>query len=441
MSVTVFGVEKKSPAERAGIKKGESLISVNGNEICDVLDYRFYQLESRLTLEVCDKNGKRRTVKVKKDEYEELGLNFETYLMDKQHSCKNKCIFCFVDQLPKGMRQSLYFKDDDTRLSFLFGNYVTLTNITEHEIERIIKLHISPINVSVHTTNPELRVKMMKNPQAANALEILKRFAKAGIAINCQLVLCPDINDGDELKRSLDDLSKLAPSLKSIALVPVGLTKHREKLFELSGYTKKSAQNVIDIADEYGERFLKEQGTRLVYCSDEFFIKAQKSLPDIEYYEDFCQLDNGVGLVKNMQDEIDFLIQDEKETQTELKISVATGVDAAPFIQTELEKLKSVFKGLEFEVFAVQNDFFGHSITVAGLVTAGDIINQLKNKGLGEYLLIPDVMLRHQKDRFLDDLTVEELSCSLGVPIEVSEASGNGLFDSIKKLICIKEGK
>jgi len=438
MSVSIFSVTKESPAERAGINAGEILVSINDNEICDVLDYRFWQLESRLTLKISSDKGER-TVKIKKDEYEELGLEFETYLMDKQHSCKNKCIFCFVDQLPKGMRQSLYFKDDDTRLSFLFGNYVTLTNISRHEIDRIIKMHISPINVSVHTTNPDLRVKMMANPDAAKALSILKEFADAGISINCQLVLCPGINDGDELKRSLSDLASLMPSVESIALVPVGLTKHREKLFPLMPYDEKTAKEVIEIANEFGERFLKEHKRRLVYCSDEFFLKAKLPLPDISYYEDFAQLDNGVGLIVNMQDEIDFLIEEEKGSDKSVKLSFATGVDAAPFVENELKKLKKVFTGLEFTVYPIQNDFFGHTITVAGLVTAGDIIAQLKEKNLGDALIVPDVMLRHEKDRFLDDLTLDDIKNALNVEVLASVASGEGLYNCVKNIILDKK--
>ncbi len=440
MSVCIFGVAEGSPAARAGIKKGEKVLSINGNAICDVLDFRFWQMDSRLTVTLEDENGKKRDVKIKKEEYEELGLEFETYLMDKQHACKNKCIFCFVDQLPKGMRESLYFKDDDTRLSFLFGNYVTLTNISEHEIERIIKMHISPINVSVHTTNPDLRIKMMANPNAAKALSILKRFADAGISINCQLVLCPEINDGKELERSLNDLAALRPSIESIALVPVGLTKYREKLFPLKPYTKEGAREVINIASKFGEKFLSEHGTRLVYCSDEFFIKAQLPLPEVSYYEDFAQLDNGVGLIRDMQSDIDFCIEDEESAlNAPITLSFATGVDAAPFVEAELNKIKSVFKGLEFTVYPILNDFFGHTITVAGLVTAGDIIKQLSGKSLGDVLVIPDVMLRHEKDKFLDDLSPADVEKALGVPLEISEASGYGLYNCVKNIILNKK--
>jgi len=435
VSVKILDIEKNSPAHKSKISAGETLISINGNEIFDVLDFRFYQIDKKLTLKIMSQDGKIREVKIKKGEYDEIGLVFETYLMDKQHSCKNKCIFCFVDQLPKGMRQSLYFKDDDSRLSFLFGNYVTLTNITEREIERIIRMHISPINVSVHTTNPDLRVKMMANPRAADVLSILKRFSDAGISINCQLVLCPEINDGKELERSLRDLSSLAPSLESIALVPVGLTAHREKLYPLKPYSKEMAREVIEIANKFGEEFLERFNTRLVYPSDEFFIKAKLPLPEVSYYEDFNQLDNGVGLIKNQEEQIDFCIEECEANEKSLKISVATGVDAAPFINEHLCKIKGVYKNLDFEVYPIINDFFGHSITVAGLVTAGDIIKQLKGKDLGSYLLIPDVMLRHEKDRFLDDLTVSDLENALKTDVICVKADGDGLFRAITTLI------
>ncbi len=436
MSVKIFDIVKGSPAQKAGIAAGETLISINGNKIADVLDFRFWQLNARLILKLEDKRGRERIVKIKKDEYDELGLLFETYLMDRQHSCKNKCIFCFVDQLPHGMRETPYFKDDDTRLSFLFGNYVTLTNITEHEIERIIKMHISPINVSVHTTNPELRVKMMANPNAGKALSILQRFAQAGISINCQLVLCPGINDGEELCRSLSDLSELCPALESIALVPVGLTCHRQGLYPLTPYTSKNAAAVIEIADRFGEQFLNAFGTRLVYCSDEFYIKANKALPEYSYYEDFPQLENGVGLIRSMEDEISCCLEDAlppKSNRT-MRFSIATGIDAAPFIKEQLERLKELFSGIDCSVYPIQNDHFGHTITVTGLITAGDIIAQLKGKELGDALILPDVMLRHEQDKFLDDLTVCDIENALNTKVIVSPANGEGLFKTVSEL-------
>lgn len=441
MSVKIFDVEKGSAADKKRIKSQEKLISINGNEIFDVLDYRFYQINTRLTLKIEKANGKLRTVKIKKDEYEELGLLFETYLMDKQHCCKNKCIFCFVDQLPCGMRESLYFKDDDSRLSFLFGNYVTLTNTSEHEIERIIKMHISPINVSVHTTNPDLRVKMMANPNAKNVLSILKRFADAGISINTQLVLCPDINDGAELERSLNDLSEFMPSLQSIALVPVGLTCHREGLYPLSPYNEEKARAVIEIANKFGEKFLKEHGTRLVYCSDEFFIKAKLPLPSYDYYEEFPQIENGVGLIRSFENELSLCKEDAEICNTKLRYSIATGVDAAPYIKEECEKLKSVFPNAEAQVYPIKNSFFGETITVTGLITAKDIINELENKDLGDALILPDVMLRHETDKFLDDKSVSDIEAALNTKVIIANASGDGLFSALQELTQEKEEK
>ena len=441
MSVTIFEIEKGSVADKKRIKQGEKLISINGNEIFDVLDYRFYQLSERLTLKIEKANGRVRTVKIKKDEYEELGLLFETYLMDKQHSCKNKCVFCFVDQLPKGMRESLYFKDDDSRLSFLFGNYVTLTNITEHEIERIIKMHISPINVSVHTTNPDLRVKMMANPNAKNVLSILKRFSDAGISINTQLVLCPDINDGIELERSLNDLEEFVPSLQSIALVPVGLTCHREGLYPLSPYNEEKAKAVIETANKFGEKFLKMHGSRLVYCSDEFFIKANLPLPDYDYYEEFPQIENGVGLIRSLENEVSLCIEDGEISNANIIYSIATGVDAAPYISEECEKLKASFPNSKALIYPIKNNFFGETITVTGLITARDIINELKDKELGDALILPDVMLRHETDKFLDDKTVSDIEAALNIRIIIASASGDGLFSAVQELTQEKEEK
>ena len=303
MAVTISGVRKHSPAYRHGIQAGERLLTLNGNEIMDVLDYRFYQLNTALVLELENNRGERRTVSLKKPEYEEIGLEFETYLMDRQHSCKNKCVFCFIDQLPKGLRKSLYFKDDDSRLSFLFGNYVTLTNLTEHEISRIIKMHISPMNISVHTTNPELRVKMMKNPRAGEALSIIRRFAQAGIKINCQIVLCPGYNDGEELKRTLSDLETMCPQVQAVAVVPVGITRYRQNLPEMRSFTRETAGEAIDLIESFGEKCLQKYGTRVAYPGDEFYLKAERPLPPAGFYEDFSMLENGVGLLPLLMDE------------------------------------------------------------------------------------------------------------------------------------------
>ncbi len=423
MSVIVKSVEKGSAAARAGMKSGDTLVSLNGASILDVLDYRFYQNDIKIEIKYINANGKEKVKTVKKAEEDELGLNFDTYLMDKQRSCKNKCIFCFIDQLPKGMRESLYFKDDDSRLSFLFGNYITLTNITEHEVERIIKMHISPVNISVHTTNPELRVKMMKNPNAGRALDIIKRFDEAGISMNCQLVLVPGYNDGQELVRSLDDLTALS-SVQSIAAVPVGLSRHREGLTPLDRFTKQTAEQVLDIMDKYRD-------TGRVFAADEFFLMAGREIPDTDYYGDFLQLENGVGIwaltKSDAQDALDSIAPPEKSRN----LSLVTGVSAYPLIRDIVDSATKKWHNLNCKVYEVKNDFFGHNITVAGLITGGDIINQLKGKDLGDELLIPDVMLRHENDKFLDDVTVEGLSKALDVKVTVLPTDGYELVSAL----------
>lgn len=431
MSVVVQSVLKGSKARKAGIKAGDMLISINGNEIMDVLDYRFYQKEERLTVEYLNAKGKIKKAKIKKNEDDELGLEFETYLMDKKQTCKNKCIFCFIDQLPKGLRETLYFKDDDSRLSFLFGNYITLTNITEHEIDRIIKMHISPINISVHTTDPELRVRMMKNKNAGSCLEIMHRFNKAGIKLNCQMVLCPGINDGEALKKTLEDLISLE-NAECIAAVPVGLTCHREGLEPLKPFDKESALGVIEIIDSFGERCIEKYGSRRVFAADEFYIKAGKPLPDAEYYDDFLQLENGVGLVPLLLDETDSAIEncDVKLIQKR-KITIATGEAAYPFITQIVDRCKEKWDNLECSVKAIKNDFFGHSITVAGLVTATDIIKQLQGEELGDELLIPSVMLRDGGDMFLDSITLTELSQELSVKVTPVDNDGYVFLDKL----------
>lgn len=431
MSVIIKSVDSKSPADKAGLKEGYTLISINKNDIMDVLDYRFYQNNAKLKIEFIDDKGKIKHKRIKKQDYEELGLNFETYLMDKQHSCLNKCVFCFIDQLPKGMRDSLYFKDDDSRLSFLFGNYITLTNITEHEIERIIKMHISPINISVHTTNPELRVKMMKNKNAGKVLSVIKRFNDAGIKINCQLVLCPGYNDGEELKRTLSDLTELQ-NAECIAAVPVGLTKHRDGLADLVPFNPRTAAETIDIIDRYGEECIKKYGSRRIYASDEFYLLAKRQMPDADYYGEFLQLENGVGLwALLLKEATDAIAEEEYKLEQKRKISVVTGVAAYPLITEIVDKCKQKWDNLECKVYKIKNNFFGEKITVAGLVTATDIKEQLKGENLGEELLIPAVMLRKEGDMFLDSITLNELSRDLGVKITPVDNDGYSLIDAL----------
>ena len=431
MSVIIKSVERGSPAYKAGIKSGDNLVSMDGNEIMDVLDYRFYQDNERLTVEVIDSSGKTKTARIKKDEYEELGLEFETYLMDKKHSCRNKCVFCFIDQLPKGLRESLYFKDDDSRLSFLFGNYITLTNITEHEVERIIKMHISPINISVHTTNPDLRVKMMANKNAGKALQIIDRFNSAGIKLNCQLVLCPGYNGGEELERTLSDLSRLE-NAECIAAVPVGLTAYREGLAEIEPFNKQTAGAVLDIIDKYGDICLKKYGQRRIYGADEFYLLAEREIPEADYYGDFLQLENGVGLWSLLRSEaLDALNDCDYKLEDERSISLVTGEAAYPLIKMIAEKCMGKNPLLKARVFPIKNNFFGGKINVSGLVTATDIEAQLKNEDLGEELLIPSVMLRAEGDMFLDSVTVDELSKRLGVKITSVNNDGYELVDAI----------
>jgi len=431
MSVVIKSVLKGSPAYKKGLRDSDTLLSLNGNSILDVLDYRFYQNNSRVTVEYINSKGKVKTVKIKKDEDDELGLEFETYLMDKKHTCRNKCIFCFIDQLPKGLRDTLYFKDDDSRLSFLFGNYITLTNITEHEVERIINMHISPINISVHTTNPELRVKMMNNKNAGEVLSIMKRFNDAGIKLNCQLVLCPEVNDGKELERSLSDLLNLE-QVECIAAVPVGITRYRENLAELTPYNKERAAETLKILEHYGDLSVEKYGERRVYGADEFYILAEKDLPDAEYYGEFHQLENGVGLVPLLLSEVQNAIVDsDYNSEKERIISIATGEAAYPFITEMVDRISKKWDNIKCTVYPIKNDFFGGEINVSGLVTATDIKAQLKNKSLGEELLIPSVMLRDGGDMFLDSVTLEELSEELGIKITPVENDGYDFLDKI----------
>ncbi len=431
MPVQIVSVDPDSAAEKAGINPGESLVSINRHPVEDILDYQFYSTDKKLRLALVSQDGVQRVVTVKKGEYEPLGLEFSTYLIDRERSCKNKCIFCFIDQMPPGLRKSLYFKDDDARLSFLFGNYVTLTNMGQKDIDRIIKMHISPINISVHTTNPALRQKMMANPAAASSLRFLPRLAAAGITMNIQLVLCPGINDGTELVNTLNDLARLYPAVESIAAVPVGLTKYRDGLPEIAPYTPRQAGETVKIIEDFSEKFYKKKGVRLAYPSDEFYIKAGLSLPDADFYGDFNQLENGVGIVSLFRRQIRDAADSVPSRAVNREVSIATGEASAPFLKEETALLMKRYPGLVCRVYAVHNDFFGDQITVAGLVTARDLIAQLKSKPLGEVLLLPRVMLRAEKDRFLDDLTPSDVKNALGVDVKVVEVDGAEFLNDI----------
>lgn len=430
MAVKIFDVTTGSHADKAGIKKGETLLSINSNEIVDVLDYRFYQVNRKLTLEVEDENKNVRTIEMTKGEYEEIGLEFETYLMDKQHSCRNKCIFCFIDQLPKGMRESLYFKDDDSRLSFLFGNYITLTNITEHEIDRIIKMHISPINVSVHTTNPELRCKMMNNRFAGDTLKYLKRFADAGITLNCQIVSCPGINDGDELVRTLTDLENLGVNMT--AIVPVGLTRYRENLYPLVPYNKETAGQTIDIIEKMGDECVKKHGRRIFFPGDEFYLLAEREIPSPEFYEDFSALEDGIGMIAYLTDDVGWKL-DELDADESLchKVTIACGEGVFPYMKRIMSMINEKFPNITINTRAIKNNFFGGGVNVSGLVTGGDLIDQLRGDDLGDRLIIPSSMLRFENDLFLDDVSTDDVERELGVTLVPVNNNGNDLVEAV----------
>lgn len=432
MSVKVTSVKENSYGEKAGILKDDEITFINGREITDVLDYRFAIQSKKLSVTLIRGLVEIQVNIRKSSEFSDIGLDFETYLMDKQHSCRNKCIFCFVDQMPKGMRDTLYFKDDDSRLSFLFGNYITLTNLTEKEADRICEMHISPINISVHTMNPELRVKMMKNKNAGNSLEFIKKFHDAGILMNTQLVLCPGINDGEELRYSLSELAKYSPHINSIAAVPVGLTKYRENLEHLETYTKETANEVISIIDEFNAHYsFFNNGKILAYASDEFYLLAEKDFPNEAYYGEYSQLDNGVGMCTLLKSEFLNALDEAEAKEINREITLATGESAFALLCELTKKAEEKFKGLKVNVIKITNDFFGTTVTVAGLLTGQDLKEQLKGKNLGEELLIPRVSLRNEGDKFLDDLTLEELAEFLNIKVSPVENDGYKLLEKI----------
>ena len=431
MAVVIDSVAPRSKARWHGIKPGDKLLEINQNKINDVLDYRFYITDEKLELLLETKSGKKRTVKIRNRQGGEIGLSFATYLMDKQRRCANNCIFCFIDQLPKGLRESLYFKDDDSRLSFFFGNYITLTNLKQEDIDRIIKMHISPINISVHTTNPELRVKMMGNKRAGKVLDYIKQLADAGIELHTQLVLCPGYNDGEELTRTLNDLGKLYPSLKSIACVPVGISCHRDGLTRLTDYTKEQALDVISRIDIYNDEFLCYNKSNIAYASDEFYIKAGLQMPEASRYGDFDQLEDGVGLWTLLKDEFFEASKDFSFDSQGRKVTLATGVAAYPLIKELAIKAQEVCQNLTTNVIEVENKLFGNKINVAGLICGEDYYNALKGLDLGEELLIPAVSLRHEGDMFLDDVTLDELSQRLNIKVTPVKNDGYELLDKI----------
>lgn len=433
MAVLISSIKPHSPASRHFVKAGSKLISINGHEIRDVLDYQFYVDEDVLDIVLEKPNGKTKKIKLKNC-HGETGFEFETYLMDKQRRCANNCIFCFIDQMPKGMRESLYFKDDDARLSFLFGNYITLTNLGDKDIDRIIEMHISPVNISVHTMNPELREKMMGNNRAGKVLDYIKRLADAGIKLNTQLVLCPGYNDGDELTYSLEELGKLYPAVQSIAAVPVGLTCHRDGLANLNPFTKEQSSDVISRIDSYNSEFLCYNNANIAFAADEFYLNAGLELPDCERYGDFPQYENGVGMWSLLKKEFDEAINDLPEDYSlpnERKITMATGVAAYGLIKYISDKVQAKVKNLHINVVKIENKLFGERITVAGLLCGNDIADALSGTELLDEVLIPSVSLRREGDLFLDDMSVEELAERLNKKVTPVESDGYVLLQRI----------
>lgn len=427
--IRIISVSEDTPAKRAKIRSNDLLVKINGHPIKDVLDYMFYAAEEKLELELM-RESEIINVSIEKNEYDDLGLEFETFLMDSKQSCRNKCVFCFIDQMPPGMRETLYFKDDDARLSFLQGNYVTLTNLEQPDIDRIIKMKLN-INVSVHTTNPELRCKMMNNRFAGEKLKYIRQLADNGIKLNCQIVCCPGLNDGDELRRSLKDLGGLMPNITSMAVVPVGLTKYRKDLYPLECFTKDGAAETIRIIEEYQELFLKKFGTRTVFPSDEFFLTAELPLPEAEYYEDYPQYENGVGMLRSLIDEFENALEDAEWEGGERHVSIACGYAPYPVIKMLAGKAQAKFPHLKCSVCRIRNDFFGETITVTGLITAQDLIAQLKETELGDELLISSAMLRRDTQDFLDDLNLQDVENALNIKIRATDNDGYELLDAI----------
>ncbi len=424
MSAKVNNVLPGSLAQRHGIKSGDEIISINGKKIHDYLDYMFLSAGEKLNIDLKD-----RSIVIENEDFEPLGIEFETLLIDEPRSCHNKCIFCFIDQLPQDMRESCYFKDDDYRLSFLQGNYVTLTNMKDSDLDRIIEYSIPRINVSVHTTNPELRVKMLSNKNAGKLMEQLRRFKDGGLMINCQVVLCRGVNDKEELDRTISDLYELGDSIESLSIVPVGISAHREGLTNLVPFDKESSLEVINQVTEWQKKFKKERNTNFVYLSDEFYIMAEREIPEAEEYDGFPQIENGVGLCASLKAEFFDALNFKKKMRVKSEKTLVTGYLAFDFIKSLVDELETE----KIHVEKIKNNFFGEKITVSGLVTGGDIINQLKGKVLGKYLLIPVSMLRHYEEVFLDDTTISDVERELRVKVRIVGNDGFELLDELLK--------
>lgn len=434
-----------SIAEELEIEAGDVLVSINGNEIEDVFDYHYMVNDEYLEVLIRKADGEEWELEIEKEYNEDLGIEFENGLMDDYKSCTNKCIFCFIDQMPPGMRETLYFKDDDSRLSFLQGNYVTLTNMKDKDLDRIIQYHLAPINISVQTTNPELRCMMLHNRFAGEALKKIDRLYEAGIQMNGQIVLCKGVNDGEELEHSIRDLSKYLPYMESVSVVPVGLSKYREGLYPLEPFTKEDAIAVIETIEKWQNICMEEHGMHFVHASDEWYMLAERSLPDEISYDGYLQLENGVGMMRLLMNEFEDALEEAKDPDHKAemmeilaeefgghhKVSLVTGRLAAPFLREMADAFMKEFPGYEVEVVDIRNDFFGEHITVSGLITAKDMIAQTKEKDLGNALAIPCNMLRMGERVFLDDLSVEDVENALQVPVLIVKSSGLALVEAM----------
>ena len=427
----ITGVEPGSIAEECGLEPGDRIGAVNGHEIEDFFDYQYYIEEEFLRVEVLTKDGEECTLEIEKEEDEDLGLVFESFLMDDYNSCCNKCMFCFIDQMPPGMRETLYFKDDDSRLSFLQGNYITLTNMKEKDIDRVIRYHLAPINISVHTTNPELRCRMLHNRFAGDVMEKIRRFSDAGIPMNSQVVLCKGVNDGEELDRTIRELGDFLPCMESLSVVPVGLTKYRDDLPKLEAFTKEDAKKVLSQIQGWQKHFLETRGTSFVHASDEWFILAGEEFPPVDYYEGFGQLENGVGMMRLLISEVEERLSELTGDDREKSVSIATAKLAFPTIRKLAEQVTAKYPRMHIRVYCIENTFFGEQITVSGLLTGQDIERQLKGRELGDELLLPCNVLKADEDIFLDDMSLSALSESLQVPVNIIQSEGQDFVNKI----------
>lgn len=417
--------------EELGIEPGDKLLAINGSEIQDVFDYYYYEESEQLLLLIEKPDGEEWELEIEKDEDESLGIEFDQSLMDEYRSCRNKCMFCFIDQMPKGMRETLYFKDDDSRLSFLQGNYITLTNMSDHDVERIVKYRLEPINISFQTTNPELRCKMLHNRFAGEALKKVDILYQGQIEMNGQIVLCKGVNDGEELERTIRDLTGYLPYLKSVSIVPVGLTKYRDGLYPLEPFTKEDAKEVLSVIHRWQEKIYQEHGIHMIHAGDEWYVLAEEEVPEEERYDGYLQLENGVGMMRLLFNEVQEALSAVTGDERQREISLATGRLMYPYIGKILEEIRKKFPNITTHLYAIRNDFFGERITVSGLITGQDLTGQLKGQPLGERLLLPCNMLKIGEPVFLDDFTLEEVENSLQVKTDIVKSSGQDLLDAV----------